>query len=123
MERLTITSVCPLSQLLNPILNVDIIAYGLTVREELVLNSTKTEMIYRPILKSYILDPDTIESSDYSLTDFPNGEILRKDMLGVNPINQFTIQLFAYSDDGIYFPLKSFGVTSSIKLMFTKKKI
>ena len=126
MERLTITSVCTLSQLLNPILNVDILAYGLTIREELVLNNTKTDtshMVLRPVLKSYILDPDTIESSDYSLTDFPNGEILRIDMLGVNPINQFTIQLFAYSDDGIYVPLKSFGVTSSIKLMFTKKKI
>ena len=123
MERLTITSVCTFSQLINPIQKVDILSYGLSLREELALNSTNTEMILRPVLKSYILDPDTIESSDYSLTDFPNGEILRTDMLGVNPINQVTIQLYAYSDDGIYFPLKSYGVSSSIKLMFSKKKI
>ena len=123
MERLTITSVCPLSQLKNPIQTVDILAYGLSLREDLVLNSTNTDMILRPVLKSYVLDPDTIESSDYSLTDFPHSEILRKDMLGVNPITQFSLQLYAYSDDGIYFPLKSYGVSSSIKLMFTKKKI
>ena len=123
LERLTITSVCTFSQLINPIQTVDILAYGLSLREDLVLNSTNTDMVLRPVLKSYILDPDTIESSDYSLTDFPNGEILRTDMLGVNPINQVTIQLYAYSDDGIYFPLKSYGVSSSIKLMFSKKKI
>lgn len=120
MERLTITNVCTLSQLVNPIQKLDILAYGLTIREELVLN---TNMIHRTVLKSYILDPNTIETSDYSITDFPKGEILRIDMLGATPINQFTIQLYAYSDDGIYYPVKSFGVASSIKLMFSKKKI